>query len=122
MQEKDLFGEPIKPNPGGGALARAFMVPPFSVLSARDGWWQERKRAWIALGIKSELGRGEVQGSRPRPAPSRKEKRRAAAHRKNAVFGPICASKSGWRREAVSSVFDPVILSLIHISEPTRPY
>ena len=64
MQEKDLFGEPIKPNPGGGALARAFMVPPFSVLSARDGWWQERKRAWIALGIKSELGRGEVQGSR----------------------------------------------------------
>jgi hypothetical protein len=34
-------------------------VPPFSVLDARQGYWQDRKRAWIALGIKSELGRGE---------------------------------------------------------------
>ena len=41
-----------------GSLADRFMVPPFSVLNAREGWWQDRKRAWIALGIKSELGRG----------------------------------------------------------------
>ena len=34
------------------------MVPPFSVLDARQGYWQDRKRAWIAVGIKSELGRG----------------------------------------------------------------
>lgn len=44
-------------NPGG--LALRFGVPPFTVLSARDGWWQDRKRAWIGLGIKSEVGRGE---------------------------------------------------------------
>jgi hypothetical protein len=44
---------------GLGSLAERFMVAPFSVLSARDGWWQDRKRAWIALGIQSELGRGE---------------------------------------------------------------
>jgi len=48
---------------GGEADARAtlqerFGVPPFSVLDARQGYWQDRKRAWIALGIKSELGRG----------------------------------------------------------------
>lgn len=42
-----------------GSLAEQFGVPPFSVLSARDGWWQDRKRAWLALGIQSELGRGE---------------------------------------------------------------
>lgn len=41
-----------------GALAERFGVPPFTVLNARDGWWQERKRAWLSLGIKSELGRG----------------------------------------------------------------
>lgn len=35
------------------------MIPPFSVLNAREGWWQDRKSAWIALGIQSELGRGE---------------------------------------------------------------
>jgi hypothetical protein len=28
-------------------------------LDARKGWWQDRKRAWIDLGIRSELGRGE---------------------------------------------------------------
>ena len=40
-------------------LSDRFLIPPFTVLNARDGWWQERKRAWLALGIRSELGRGE---------------------------------------------------------------
>jgi hypothetical protein len=40
-------------------LAERFVVPPFSVLDARQGYWQDRKRAWLALGIQSELGRGE---------------------------------------------------------------
>lgn len=39
-------------------LAERFGVPPFSVLDARQGYWQERKAAWLALGIQSELGRG----------------------------------------------------------------
>lgn len=42
-----------------GKLAERFGIPPFSVLNAREGWWQDRKRAWIDLGIRSELGRGE---------------------------------------------------------------
>lgn len=41
-------------------LAARFGAPPFSVLDARQGYWQERKRAWIALGIQSELGRGQI--------------------------------------------------------------
>ena len=40
------------------SLSDRFGVPPFSVLDARSGRWAERKRAWLALGIKSELGRG----------------------------------------------------------------
>lgn len=43
---------------GTGSLADRFGIPPFSVLNAREGWWQERKRTWVALGIQSELGRG----------------------------------------------------------------
>jgi hypothetical protein len=39
-------------------LAERFGVPPFSVLDARQGYWQTRKRAWLALGIESEIGRG----------------------------------------------------------------
>ena len=51
-------------------LADRFGVPPFTVLNAREGWWQARKTAWIALGIKSELGRGENSspGGADRPA------------------------------------------------------
>jgi DNA modification methylase len=53
----DLFGDPIAP-PSRGKMADDFIVPPFTVLNAREGWWQSRKRAWIGQGIKSELGRG----------------------------------------------------------------
>ena len=50
----------------GGTLASRFLIAPFSVLNAREGWWQERKRAWIAIGIKSELGRvRELLGNSP---------------------------------------------------------
>lgn len=50
--EEDRSDEPRK------TMAERFGVPPFSVLSARDGWWQSRKQAWITMGIQSELGRG----------------------------------------------------------------
>ena len=52
-------------------LTERFVVPPFSVLDARQGYWQERKRAWLSLGIESELGRGEAYpGGSQRPAAS----------------------------------------------------
>lgn len=53
----DLLNPPAPPAPGG-SLAEKFGVPPFSVLRAAEGWWQNRKAAWLALGIQSELGRG----------------------------------------------------------------
>lgn len=59
---QDLFGEHLAPKVDG-ALKKRFLIPPFSVLNAREGAWQERKRAWVALGIKSELGRGGETGS-----------------------------------------------------------
>ena len=52
--------------PSPRSLSDRFLLPPFSVLNAREGWWQDRKRAWLALGIKSELGRGgELAGFIP---------------------------------------------------------
>ena len=52
----DLFGEPIR-RAVSGPVAKRFGFPPFSVLDARQGEWQERKRAWARVGIKSEVGR-----------------------------------------------------------------
>ena len=57
---------PPAPEPSA-TLAERFGIPPFSVLDARKGWWQDRKRAWIDLGIRSELGRGAAPGGSPRP-------------------------------------------------------
>jgi hypothetical protein len=51
------------PDEARQTLAERFIVPPFSVLDARQGYWQDRKRAWLALGIQSELGRGIQEDS-----------------------------------------------------------
>lgn len=53
----DMFGE-VPRQAHTSILGDRFLLPPFSVLNAREGWWQDRKRSWLALGIKSELGRG----------------------------------------------------------------
>ncbi len=58
-------------------LAERFGIPPFSVFNAREGWWQDRKRAWIDLGIRSELGRGAPIGGAPLPMDRAKADRRA---------------------------------------------
>jgi DNA modification methylase len=42
-----------------GSLSERFIIPPFSILDVRRGIWQERKNAWLSLGIKSEIGRDE---------------------------------------------------------------
>ena len=55
LADDDEPGEAAEPK---GNLSDRFMIPPFTVLNAREGWWQSRKKAWLAIGIKSELGRG----------------------------------------------------------------
>lgn len=62
----DLFGtheveiEVKKPKAQKSALRERFIEPPFSVLDTKRGEWQNRKRAWKNLGIKSEVGREDV--------------------------------------------------------------
>ena len=68
-----------------GSLAERFIVPPFSILNAREGLWQNRKNAWIALGIKSELGRGggdmaAAPGGSARPACDYSKRQRGDGH------------------------------------------
>lgn len=40
-----------------GSLTEEFIIPPLSVFDTKQGYWQERKRLWKSLGLKSELGR-----------------------------------------------------------------
>lgn len=80
---------------GGGSLANEFMIPPFTVMNAREGWWMDRKRAWLALGIKSEVGRGEnllgMSDTMLEPDPEKRAAMQAAreeAKGKARTFGP----------------------------------
>lgn len=78
------------PGPSGrlsvGNLSDRFGIPPFTTLNAREGWWQDRKRAWLSLGIQSELGRGEnllkfsdtINEPDPKKRAAKKAKRAAA--------------------------------------------
>lgn len=59
--DRGFFNLPILKN----QLRENHIVPPFSILDARQGYWQARKRLWLSLGIKSELGRGEMNPGSP---------------------------------------------------------
>jgi hypothetical protein len=101
----DLFGDAVCPK-GRGPLAKRFEFPPFSVLDARSGEWQERKRAWLSLGIQGEIGRGMVR-------PHGKDTRPAAYGAGDDYAGGDC-----WRGVAEgntgASVFDPVLCELAY--------
>jgi hypothetical protein len=94
--EHDLFGDPVL-EPSRGPLADRFLMPPFSVLNARDGEWQNRKREWQALGIQSELGRGAMQAS--------------LASARGVQTGDSAGEAEDW---CTTSIFDPVLCELAY--------
>lgn len=56
MVNRDLFGNEIIEDV---LLRDLFVEPPFSVLDAKSGNWQNRKRKWMQIGMRSEVGRKE---------------------------------------------------------------
>ena len=54
------------------SLAERFIIPPLSVFDTRQGYWQDRKKAWTSLGIESYESRegtkatGSLSGTVPR--------------------------------------------------------
>jgi hypothetical protein len=104
----DLFGDPVRPQPKN-TLSGRFTVPPFSVLNTRDGAWQERKRAWLSYGIRSEEGRDAAAIT--------------TGHLNDAKYRRgTYAAPNGTRRTAEqngcflgqTSVFDPVLTELCY--------
>jgi hypothetical protein len=101
-------------------LAERFGVPPFSVLDARQGYWQERKNAWLALGIKSEMGRDEkltFAASAQNPAIyALRNEMRATADGVDPSWPEILkeAQKRGLFIASGTSGFDPVLCELAY--------
>lgn len=75
-------------------LAERFIIPPFTQLDARSGAWQERKRMWLDLGLRSEKGRTA--------------RTFAEGGGKDDVSQKILALTNG------QSIFDPVLCELLY--------
>jgi len=119
-----LVPESASDVPESVSLAERFLIPPFSVLNAREGWWQARKRSWLSLGIESELGRGnEGDGTKrglvfsssaqPIAVYNAKNRHEAEVGRKVSwdefyAAHPDAAAQSG------TSIFDPVLCELAY--------
>ena len=93
-QQFDLFGNPIEKD---GDLKRDFGANPFTILDTKDGLWQARKRRWINLGIKGEVGRNSI-----------------AIHAGTDDYRSI-KNKEGYNnRDNYVSVFDPTLCELMY--------
>ena len=62
MFGSDMFGTPNEQRKLS-LMAQQFLVPPFSVLDGRQGYWLDRKRAWNRLGIVAEAGRENLDAT-----------------------------------------------------------
>lgn len=93
---RDLFGDPVR-RLDMGPIHQRFTMPPFSVLDARQGEWQERKRAWTALGLQGELGR---------------EERNLLGYGADFIIPGKYEGYGDWVTH--SSIFDPVLCELIY--------
>lgn len=83
-------------------LAQKFLVPPFSTFNAREGWWLDRKKAWLALGIKSEEGRDAPPGG----SPDLMQRIRGKAG--TSIFDPVvCELAYRWFCPADGLILDP---------------
>ena len=90
-------------------LVDKFIIPPFSVFDTRQGYWQERKRAWLGLGIKGEEGRGD---SADRKAEAGNLRDAGTAQKQYAkTYGTEGNISSDWTG---TSIFDPVLCEIAY--------
>ncbi len=118
---KDLLGgnEASESAAGPAEKSRGLVgdygVAPFSVLDARSGPWQERKRAWIAAGIASQEGReGELTfatSSQPPEVYERKAEVEKAEGRK-LTWQEFAERFPEAMRQSGTSIFDPVLAEI----------
>lgn len=72
------------------SLRDIFLVPVFSVLDTRVGYWQDRKRQWKSLGLKSEEGR-DVKMLENLTINARKVTGKNQAFSSTSIFDPVLA-------------------------------
>jgi len=82
-----------------------FGIPPFTVINAREGSWQERKRFWLKKGIESELGR---DANTFNISEWMKEKGKTGGDTNQSIFDPVlCEIMYKWFSKEGAVILDP---------------
>jgi len=113
-----------------GALSDRYLQPPYSVLDTKKGDWLTRRSWWLALGMRSEEGRGADY----QPPPGQEYERSAVAAKKMRARGGAArfmdhdlmrgettnvalggkAPNGAVESAAGTSIFDPVLCELMY--------
>jgi DNA modification methylase len=81
-------------------LKDIFVIPPISVLDVKQGYWKQRRKDWLNMGIESELGRDTNLLSLS-PLLKRKQK-------STSIFDPVlCEIMYKWFSGNNDSIYDP---------------
>lgn len=90
-------------------LADRFLVPPFTVLNARAGYWQRRKVQWLRLGMRGDSDQvfESVRGRSPTGVANVTGRSSVM----NKLSGRLAADVN---RQQVTSIFDPVLAELAY--------
>jgi len=93
---------------GKGSLSEKFGIPPFSILNAREGWWQNRKKIWINQGIKSEEGRSAGLYSSIDVLSQKAFKKDTPVASEESIFDPVLAELCyRWWCPTDGTILDP---------------
>ena len=86
-------------------LVDDFMIPPLSVFDTKQGYWQERKKAWKSLGLDSSFGRDDdLLGS----GLKRLSKKQGSSLTGTSVFDPVlCEIVYKWFNVHEGRIYDP---------------
>ena len=102
----DQFAEPSDKK--SISLSERFLVPPFSVLDARQGYWQLRKQAWLSLGIESEVGRDAVSNALGNTFKGSTAAKNKILNTGTSIFDPVlCEIANLWFSPPGGVVLDP---------------
>jgi len=95
-----------------GKLVDQYIVPPFSILDTRQGYWQDRKRMWLSLGIKGEIGRGSQLTCEGDVVSTGEALSIKSQNSLNAIMRGNKDLADGY--ETGTSIFDPVLCELCY--------
>lgn len=105
-------------------LLERFLIAPFSVFDARTGAWRDRKKKWLDLGLRSEIGRGADDDKTARGLTFSNSAQPLEVYKRKNDYDAKLGRKSTWAEfyaanpdapvQNNTSIFDPVLTEIAY--------